>query len=104
MKKQNKAKVAKERRTMSKPKVTTKIRIAKEREYCAFAQEHKFVIHPKGYDYYLKSFIEVGRCPCDPKRKSCPCDEAVEEVKTNGHCLCRLFWRSYQDFVTIMFK
>ncbi len=87
-----------------KTKIPTKAKIAKEREYCTFAHEHKFVIHPKGFDYYLKSFLEAGRCPCDPKRMNCPCDEAVAEVTVNGHCLCRLFWRSYQDFVEQMFK
>ncbi len=89
---------------MAKTKIPTKTRIAKEREYCTFAHEHKFVIHPKGFDYYLEGFLATRCCPCDPKRKSCPCDEAVAEVKTNGYCLCRLFWRSYQDFVRIMFK
>lgn len=88
---------------VQKTKIPTKTRIAKEREYCAFAQEYKFVIHPKGFDYYLKAYLEAGHCPCDSTRKNCPCSEAVEEVKNKGHCLCRLFWRSYQDFVTIMF-
>ena len=87
-----------------KTKIPTKTRIAKEREFCEFARVYKFVISPKGYDYYLKNFLEAGCCPCDPKRKSCPCKEAVLEVIQNGHCLCRLFWRSYQDFVIIMFK
>ena len=87
-----------------KTKIPTKTRIAKEREYCEFAQEHKFVIHPGGFEYFLRNYLEVGCCPCDTKRKSCPCDEAVEEVTTNGHCLCHLFWRSYQDFVTLKFK
>jgi len=84
-------------------KLNPKVRAAKEREYCEFAQKYKFVIHPKGFDYYLESYLQAGRCPCDPDRKNCPCDEAVEEVTKKGHCLCRLFWRSYKDFVTIMF-
>jgi len=86
-----------------KTKIPTKTRIAKEREFLAFAQEYKFVIHPKGFDYYLESYLQAGHCPCDAERKNCPCGKAAREVVQNGHCLCRLFWRSYQDFVTIMF-
>ena len=84
-------------------KLNPKVRAAKEREYCEFAQKYKFVIHPKGFDYFLRNYLESGCCPCDPQRKSCPCGQAAREVIQNGHCLCRLFWRSYQDFVTIMF-
>lgn len=64
-----------------------------------FARDHGLVIHPgKGYDYYVEGFLQFKRCPCDPKRLSCPCDEAIEDVKREGHCLCRLFWRDLDTY------
>ena len=78
--------------------------LAKQREICSFADEHKLVIHPKGYGYYIESYLMFDCCPCDTTRTTCPCEQAVEEVAREGHCLCRLFWRSYRDFVEQMFK
>ncbi len=68
-------------------------------EICDFARDHNFVINPgRGYDYYIESFFMFDCCPCDKTRLKCPCDEAIEEVPRVGHCLCRLFWRSLDDF------
>ena len=68
----------------------------KRREICDFARDHHLVIHPGGgYDYYIESFFMFNCCPCDQSRKNCPCEEAVQEVARDGHCKCRLFWRSY---------
>jgi len=75
----------------------------KKREFCDFAQEHGFVINPAGYDYYIKSFLMFNHCPCDSNRKNCPCPESIQEVTQKGYCLCRLFWRSYEDFKNTMF-
>ena len=86
----------------SKP---SKVRVlTKQRELCSFADEQKLVIHPRGYDYYIESYLMFDCCPCNSTRKSCPCEQAIEEVARDGHCLCRLFWRSYQEFVKQMFK
>lgn len=77
-------------------KIKIKPETAMRRAICDFAQKHGFVIHPKGYDYYIKN-MAIG-CPCDQARPSCPCPEAVTEVPRDGHCLCRLFWESYDTF------
>lgn len=66
------------------------------RAICDFARDNGFVIHPKGYDYYIKNMF--NGCPCDKTRLSCPCPEAVIEVPRDGHCLCRLFWRDLDTF------
>lgn len=72
---------------------------AKRRELCNFARDHGFVIHPgRGYDYYIESYFMFSGCPCDKERYYCPCEQAVKEVAETGHCLCRLFWRSHDDF------
>jgi len=68
------------------------------RALCDFARDNGFVIHPKGYDYYIESYTMFNHCPCDKTRQSCPCPEAVIEVPRDGHCLCRLFWESYNTF------
>lgn len=72
---------------------------AMRKKLCDFARDNSFVVHPgRGYDYYVDSFFMFNACPCDVKRLSCPCEQAVEEVAEKGYCLCRLFWRSYDDF------
>jgi len=68
------------------------------RAICDFARDNGFVIHPKGYDYYVESYNMFNYCPCDKARKNCPCPEAVTEVPLKGHCLCRLFWRDLDTF------
>ena len=85
---------------LSKP--NSKVVAAMGQKLCAFADEHKLVIHPGGYRYYIESYNMFNCCPCDKARKCCPCPESPEEVARLGHCKCRLFWRSYQDFAEIM--
>lgn len=81
------------------PKPDPKATQAMRRELCDFAQTHNLVIHPgKGYDYSIESYFMFNRCPCDPARKNCPCPESISEVETTGHCLCRLFWKSNEEF------
>ena len=64
-----------------------------------YAQEHGVVITPVGYGYFVESYIQFSRCPCDSARKNCPCEQALEEIKVEGKCLCHLFWRDYQTFL-----
>lgn len=70
-------------------------------EILDFAIANGFVIHAGGYDYYIDNYLALSRCPCDPERPSCPCSEAVEEVKEKGHCLCRLLWRDLATYKKI---
>lgn len=66
-----------------------------------FAQMHGFVLDPDGYAYRLRGYLMFNHCPCAPDRKSCPCDQAVDEVTRQGHCKCQLFWRSYGDYLRV---
>lgn len=64
-----------------------------------FAMENDLVIHPMGYSYYVDGFNEFKHCPCDSSRPKCPCDEAADEVRTNGKCKCQLFWLDYETYI-----
>lgn len=69
------------------------------RKILVFAAANNLVIHPaRGYDYYVEAYQRHSACPCDTTRKDCPCPQAIEECKVDGHCLCRLFWRDYLTF------
>ena len=71
----------------------------KRRQILDFARDNNLVIHPGGgYEYYIKNFFEVGRCPCAKERLNCPCIEAVEECKIDGRCKCGLFWRDLDTY------
>jgi ferredoxin-thioredoxin reductase catalytic subunit len=71
----------------------------RRRRILDFAQDNGYVINPaRGYEYYVESFVKFKACPCDANRLDCPCPEAVDEVKTQGWCKCRLFWESYEIF------
>ena len=73
--------------------------MATSRQIVDFAQEHGLVIHPAvGYTYYVKNYLEAGRCPCDADRPTCPCPESIEETRELGSCKCKLLWRDYQTF------
>jgi len=69
-----------------------------------FAIEHNFVITPAGVWYFVDSYNMFGCCPCDQERKSCPCQEAEEEVRIKGKCLCHLFWRDYKTYLEEKYK
>lgn len=74
---------------MANPMIPNKHR----RRLLEFAHEHMFIIHPgKGFEYYLEGFHKFQHCPCDDKRATCPCEEAIQEVVRDGYCKCRLFW------------
>ena len=77
-----------------------KVTRPQQKEVIDFAIAHACVIHPLGMEYYVEGFNEFKHCVCDLERKSCPCAEAPQEVKDNGHCLCHLFWRDYQTYMT----
>ena len=80
---------------------TRRYRVTSEqiREVLDWAVVHKCVINPTGYEYYLTGYNEFGHCVCDKNRPACPCQEAPQEIKEKGHCLCHLFWRSYEDYI-----
>lgn len=79
------------------PKKVTEMRLA----ILNFAIENGFTIHAGGYDYYIDNFLDLSRCPCDPARATCPCPEAVQDVKDKGHCLCKLLWKDYATYKKI---
>lgn len=61
-----------------------------------FAVKNNYKIHPKriakgGIPYMAEIFVGCGHCPCVVERKSCPCNEAKNEIEANGFCECRLF-------------
>ena len=58
-----------------------------------FCETHGFFVHPsKDLTVHAKRVVEEfgGGCPCDPRRKSCPCGEiAIEEItQGRGACAC----------------
>jgi ferredoxin-thioredoxin reductase catalytic subunit len=68
-----------------------------------FAQDNKVFINPVGMTYYLEGFSMFHTCPCDTTRKFCPCDQALDEIKKDGHCTCRLFWKDYQAYLDLYY-
>lgn len=63
-----------------------------KRNILAFCKAHDFHIHPaKNIDDHIKRMIEIGACPCDPRRKECPCPESIEEItQGRGACACTI--------------
>ena len=62
-----------------------------KRNILAFCKAHDFYVHPaKSLNDHVKRVIEIGACPCDPRRKECPCGEiAIEEItQGRGACAC----------------
>ncbi|GAI43674.1 unnamed protein product [marine sediment metagenome] len=57
-----------------------------------FCKAHDFFVHPaKNLDDHVERVIEIGCCPCDPRRKECPCEQAVEEIEQGrGICCCSI--------------
>jgi len=71
----------------------------KRRQVLDFARDNNLVIHPGGgFEYYIKNFFELGHCPCAKERLDCPCLESIEEVRVDGWCKCRLFWRDLDTY------
>lgn len=87
----------------NKDKLNSKFKptLRQQKAVIDFAISNKCVIHPLGMSYYIEGFNEFKHCVCDPKRSFCPCSEAPKEIAENGHCLCHLFWRSYEDYIKV---
>ena len=66
-----------------------------------FAIKQGCYITPFGFGNYIDNINEFHCCPCAPIRKYCPCAEAESEIREQGHCLCRLFWRDYKTFLDL---
>ena len=69
-----------------------------------FAIANHCVINPIGYVRFAESFNACSSCPCDKSRKECPCPQAPGEIEKDGHCICQLFWKDYQAYLTSKFK
>lgn len=63
-----------------------------------YASVNECVITPRGVDTYIDSFLDLGTCACDDKRRSCPCKQAKDEIQDAGHCECLLFWNNYRMY------
>ena len=63
-----------------------------KRNILAFCKAHDFHVHPaKNLDDHIKSVIEIGACPCDSRRKECPCPQATDEIELGrGSCACTI--------------
>ena len=61
-------------------------------EVCNWMYRYKLAIHPStNLISKIKDIIKNnGVCVCDDTRM-CPCQESLEEVRTQGSCKCRLF-------------
>ena len=53
------------------------------------------------------NYTETGSCYCPCKQSHpldtekdviCPCPELQEEVETDGHCFCKLFYKWHQSY------
>lgn len=73
-----------------------------------FSVQEKCTLNPdlkalgKVYDALAKNVVKHGKpyCPCrvivpgkDNLHNVCPCSSAHNELLTNGHCKCRLFFK-----------
>jgi hypothetical protein len=74
-----------------------------EMDMLRFVKENNCIITPVGWRYYIENYLKSGRCPCDPERVVCPCNKAKTELREIGHCLCTLFWRSYDAYIAKRF-
>ena len=70
-----------------------------ERAVLDFAIKNKCVVTPLGWQSALEDYNEFGSCVCDPKRLTCPCEQAPQEIAEKGHCKCHLFWRDYETYM-----
>jgi len=53
-----------------------------------FALAHKLKIDEENY---LNVVENEGNCPCRVEPHECPCTFALEEINSDGHCMCELF-------------
>jgi len=69
------------------------------RAILAFARDRGLALHPFGIEYHVENYQLFGHCVCDRSRPICPCPEAVEEVRSDGFCKCRLYWKDLATFM-----
>jgi ferredoxin-thioredoxin reductase catalytic subunit len=57
-----------------------------------FAERHKLLIHPgRDIKEWAELVIKEGSCPCVSSRKSCPCEQVLQDIEEEDCCRCRLF-------------
>ena len=63
-----------------------------KKDILAFCKVHDFFVHPaKSLDEHIKRVVSIGGCPCDLRRRTCPCEQAVEEIEQGrGSCACTI--------------
>jgi len=66
--------------------------ITKIGELVGYALKYNLFVNPK-YNYadWAKTVIKLDRCPCDPRRSSCPCPQGHVEAEQTGRCFCNFF-------------
>ena len=58
-------------------------------ELTAYARQYNLVVPNEGcLKAHAAKYVELGHCPCDDRRPSCPCDEALDDIDTMGRCEC----------------
>ncbi|MFC2008642.1 hypothetical protein ACFLUT_01110 [Chloroflexota bacterium] len=58
-------------------------------ELTAYALQYNLVLPNEGcLNAHAAKYVELGHCPCDDRRPSCPCDEALDDIDTMGRCEC----------------
>lgn len=66
-----------------------------------FARINNCILTPLGYHINVYNYGHQIHCSYDEKRLVCPCAEAVSEIKENGHCSGKLFWRDITTYLEI---
>lgn len=66
-----------------------------------FARINNCILTPLGFHSYVYHYGYQIHCSYDEKRLVCPCAEAVSEIKENGHCSGKLFWRDITTYFEI---
>lgn len=79
----------------------------------ALARDHNLVLNPdaarvsKVVGLMTENFLAAGEyiCPCKQEHKpaqkgrdkTCPCPEWQDEIASDGHCFCKLFYTPQKD-------
>lgn len=64
-----------------------------------FSKKNKLNVNPwRDLEWLANKVLELEHCPCDAKRKKCPCAQSLREIKSQGHCLCWQFLRKDIDY------
>lgn len=76
----------------SEPVIITPEIQAQIDKWQVFAKEHDIVLSKvTNMPFCAKTTAETGHCNCHYNRK-CPCEQIWVEIKTTGHCFCKVFW------------